>query len=402
MKKTVRLLIFNEPYWDKGLIYTQNILPLKKMADKSHWDLELISFTSLPKLISERKRIRHAKKELEQQCINIIDFPVLFYPTRFMTLFYFLLPWYFLNVWFYIKYLAHKDKHRDVIYSMRSYQVSLGFLKFYGNLDKLIFDLRTDFIEENINRGLFRVNGLTVKYWRKVEKEMLTKFNKSLFISAEFRKNVLDRNQLNDDIERYPIIYNPIDYRHFQSAKRDDHSEDFLYTGSLGHWNNLSNYLDFFLAVATFFPKSKLIICTASPKHKVEPILEQNKYDSIRDRVLIYYNIPYESLPIYYAKCKYGLQIMKKLDTRVGVKFIEYIAAGVMPIVHENVQGAAKLVKDFGLGIVFNDYDLTSPDRLALKIAQAGELDEKSINYTKFRENTDINCIAEKLQRIYA
>lgn len=30
--KIIRLVVFNEPYWDKGLIYSQNILPLLQLV----------------------------------------------------------------------------------------------------------------------------------------------------------------------------------------------------------------------------------------------------------------------------------------------------------------------------------------------------------------------------------
>lgn len=399
--KTIRLAIFNEPYWDKGLIYTQNILPLKKMVELSQDKLEVISFTSLPVLILEWKKIKIAKKEFAKQGIKVKDYPILFYPTRFMALFYFLLPWYFMNIFLYIKYLSYVDKYKTIIYNMRSYQVSLGFLMFYKNKNNLVFDLRTDYIEENINRGLFKAEGITTNYWRRVEKEMLCVFRKSLFISQQFRTTVLQRNCLIEDEEKYPIVYNPIDYSHFQSIKRDEISENFLYTGSLGHWNNITNYLDFFLVISTYFPKSNLIICTASPVYKVEPILKECKYDSIRSRVVVKYNVPYHKLPKYYAKCKYGLQIMDKPDTRVGVKFIEYVAAGILPIVHENVKGAAHLVERFGLGLVFNNHDLIKPSLLADKIYSTAGLDMNSDNYINFREHTDLNLIANKLLKIY-
>lgn len=399
--RDIRLVIFNEPYWDKGLIYTQNILPLQRLSAQKGNKVSVISFTSLPKLILDWKKIKLAKIELRNMGVEVKDCPVLFYPTRFMAVFYFMLPWFFLNVFFYIKALEKKDKNKDVVYSLRSYQIALGFLKFYPYNDNVIFDLRTDFIEENVNRNLFLKDGRTVKYWRKAEKEMLTVFHKSLFISDQFREAVLKRNNISDDEDKYPIVYNPIDYSHFQSVKHEEETEDFLYTGSLGHWNNVENYLDFFLSVAPSFPVSKLIICTNSPEHKVMPILIHDKYSSIRDKVIVNYNVPYSKLPEYYAKCKYGLQIMNKKDTRVGVKFIEYVAAGIIPIVHENVQGAAKLVEKFNIGFVFNDEDYKNSDSFSNRIKEIKCPNISDSKYKLFRESTDINMISNKLSRIY-
>ena len=55
--KIIRLVVFNEPYWDKGLIYSQNILPLLQLVKTKEYTLDVISFTSLPFLLKSKKRI---------------------------------------------------------------------------------------------------------------------------------------------------------------------------------------------------------------------------------------------------------------------------------------------------------------------------------------------------------
>lgn len=400
--KKIKLAIFNEAYWDKGLIYTQNILPLIKLSQSESFEITVISFTSLPMLFLKRKAIKRAKEELTKENVCIKDYPMLFYPTRFMILRYSLIPLYLMNIYFYIKHLAKIDKgEKDVVYSIRSYQAALGFYKFYPHKERIVFDLRTDWIEENINRGLFKKDSSTVKYWKDAEKGMLKAFAKSLFISPEFRNNVLSRHNIKCNNNKHIILYNPIDYRHFQSIGRNKDAVDFLYTGSLGHWNSLNNYLDFFLLISDSFPESRLIVCTASPEHKVNPYLQEEKYDKIRNRVIVYYNVPYEELPKYYSKCKYGLQIMNKVDSRVGVKFIEYIASGVTPIVHENVRGAANMSNAFNIGLTFNDDDISDVKRFCDRIKQMKCVDFNSQNYLDFKSQTDLNTLTERLTKIY-
>ena len=124
--KKIRLVVFNEPYWDKGLIYSQNILPLLQLVKTKEYSLDVLSFTSLPFLFKSRTDIQATKDELAEYGVNVRNFPVLFYPTRFMLLRFFLLPFYFLNVFFYIKYLNRKDdkEHSEILYSFRSYQAA--------------------------------------------------------------------------------------------------------------------------------------------------------------------------------------------------------------------------------------------------------------------------------------
>lgn len=397
--KKVNLVIFNEPYWDKGLIYTQNILPLIELTKGTDIPLNIVSFTSLPFLIMKYKAIRKAKKEFKQSGVSVTDFPVMFYPTRYMLLRWLLIPFYYLNVYIYIKWLNKKDREDQStnIYSVRSYQAALGFLSFFHDKNKIVFDTRTDWIEENINVGNFKEKSRTVTFWRKKEKLMLQTFKKTLFISPVFRHNVLLRNGMELDDTKYLVVYNPIDYKHFESIKNNDTNNNFLYTGSLGHWNNISIYLDFFKQVAFMMPSSKLIVCTSSPAHKIIPILQKPKYNSIRDRVELHFNVPYSELPEYYAQCTFGLQLMSKKDSRVGVKFIEYIASGLVPIVNENVMGAVALARKFNIGIVLNN---NSDADIIEKIEKAKrKITEENLN--AFREITDLRQIKKILTPIY-
>lgn len=399
--KNIRLVVFNEPYWDKGLIYSQNILPLLQLVKTRNYSLDIFSFTSLPMLFKHQRQIQKTKNDLKQYNVSIRDFPILFYPTRFMLLRYLLIPYYYINVYFYIIFLNWKDKDlKELFYSIRSYQAALGFLKFYKKKERIIFDTRTDWIEENINIGNFKPRDRTVKYWEKAEKQMLLKFRKTLFISDLFRDAVLKRHSINLDENRYCLVYNPIDYKHFQSVKNNDYNNNFLYTGSLGHWNNISIYLDFFMNLADKMPTSKLIICTSSPVHKVKPIFNQTKYDLIRNRVEIHYNVPYSELPSYYARCTYGLQLMNKKDTRVGVKFIEYIAANLIPIVNTNVMGAAALSRKYDIGIVLEDMG-DNVDAISCRLKQIKQ-NRTNSKLSDFRKLTDINEFANILKPIYS
>lgn len=400
--KKIRLVVFNEPYWDKGLIYSQNILPLLQLVKTGKYSLDIISFTSLPFLFKSKTNIQATKNDLKQYGVNVRNFPVLFYPTRFMLLRYFLLPFYFLNVFLYVKFLNHQDEKSDkeIFYNIRSYQAALGFLKFYKNKDRIVFDTRTDWIEENINVGNFKPDGATVKFWRNAEKQMLLKFRKTLFISDLFRDAVLKRHSIKLDDNKYCLVYNPINYKHFHSVQNHDQDNNFLYTGSLGHWNNISIYLDFFLKVADKMPSSKLIVCTGSPIHKIEPTFNLPKYDAIRNRVEIHYSVPYSELPSFYARCTYGLQLMSKKDTRVGVKFIEYIAANLIPIVNTNVMGAAALARKYEIGIVLDD-ETEEVDSIINRLEQIKQNSNNS-KLAKFRKITDLNEFANILKPIYS
>ncbi len=399
--KTIKLAVFNETYWDKGLIYSQNLLPLLNLAEKTGDKIELISFTSIAMMILKHKEIKITKEELGKRGVVVSNFPMLFYPTRFMLLKIGLIPLFFVNVFLYIKWLCWKDRNQDVVYSVRSYQAALAFLKFYTHKKNVVFDLRTDWIEENINRGLFSADSITARYWYKQEKAMLIGFAKSLFISPAFMDNVLKRHNIPVDTNKYHIVYNPIDYKHFESGKQHNKKNIFLYTGSLGHWNQLENYLDFFKSIYTDFFEAELIICTNSPKAKVESIINKKDYSAIKPSVKVFYNVSYQDLPKIYAQCRYGLQIMTKQDSRVGVKVIEYVAADIVPIVHSNVQGAAALINETKVGVVFDDSDKQDNKLLIERIKAKSDIDKENEGYKAFKSLTDLNEISKQLINIY-
>lgn len=396
--KIIRLGVFCEDYWSKGLIYSQNILPLKQLCDRYNHKLEIISFTSFFMYIRNYRKIKQFKKEMKEQNVRVVDLCTYYIPTRYMTSWWFNIPLLYLSSFIYIKYFRLVDGNKDIIYNLRSYEISYLFLKQYGRTNNLIFDPRTDWIEENINSGLFKENSLSVKFWNKVERSIIQRFRKTIFISDIFKNNTIAKHNLTDE-RKLCVLYNPIDYNHFSHVSKKHDIKTFLYTGSLGDWNRLENYLDFFKIYYDYNSQSKLLVCTSTSRARVESILNNEKYDEIRNRVEVRYKVSYGNLPQVYSDCDYGLQLMMKKDSRVGVKVIEYIAAGIQPIVHENVQGAAFICEKYNIGIVIRSND--SKQDIINKIESLQMLDTESDNYKSFQNLSDLNCIINQLYDIY-
>lgn len=395
--KKIRLVIFNEYFWDKGLIYTQNIQPLLNLSKATGSEFEILSFTPIPSYLMLRKEIASFRDEMITAGVRVRHMPILYYPTRYMLTRWFMLPFFCLNVMFYVLWLKWKDKNKDVVYNVRSYQAALAFYLFYKDKKNLVFDPRTDWIEENINAGNFNERSLTVNLWNKYEKGFISSFKRTIVISDIFRNNLIKKHD-NIDGSKISICYNPIDYKLFSIKPITHDNVIFLYTGSFGQWNKIETYLDFFDIYHRRNSNSELIICTSSSRKKVESVLGEEKYGTIRNLITIYYNVNHEDLPEIYARCDYGLQLMKKKDSRVGVKFVEYVAAGLTPIVTDNVQGAAYLIDKFNLGLIIKEED--SEDAIYSKVSGAPKIDKDSSNYQIFKSLTDLNGIEKILKEI--
>lgn len=391
--KKIRLVIFNETYWNKGLIYSQNIQPLYRLSKEKGAEFEVISFTSLPMFFRKRKQILKAKRELLLEGIKIKNKFVLVYPHRFFFPSRMMIPFLYMNVFLYILFISWQDRKKDVTLFLRSYQTALFFNKFYKEKNNLIFDTRTDWLEENVNLGRIKRNSITYNYWHKNLRDIVDSFRKTLCISEVCKQNMC--NSLGVSDTRIDVIYNPIDYEHFNRPKVKHESVNFLYTGSIGNWNKLENYLDIFKIYNKHNSNSKVYICTATVPSVVNSVLNRQEYDGVRNSIEVHYDVSYDDLPKYYSLCDFGFQLMRIPDSRVGVKFVEYIAAGVTPIINSNVQGAVYLVDKYKMGVVLPDK--ASEDEIINMIERGkGCIDRSNSEYQAFKELTDINSIVKR------
>lgn len=374
-KTNIRFTIFNEDFWGNGLIYTQNLLPLIKLLENNvdFYNIEIHSFTSILDLILYRKQIKNFKKEFKVLGIKTIIYPTFFVRSRIFILRWYVFPFYIFSTYFYLVYLILNDfifPKKNIIYHLRSYPIAFLFSYFYKGKAKLIFDPRSDFNHENKKINFWKENSLTDKLWYKIEKKILIKSSKVIFISESFRDDLLLRHKIVQNDKKHFLFYNPIDFKKFEIAfdtVRNMNEIKFLYTGSLNNWNNLETYLDFFLNIKVLMPLSTFFIATNSRSNSFQHILDKEKYKEIIKDITFFYGLKYNQLPELYKECSIGLQLMDDPDSRIGVKFVEYLASGLIPLVNTNVRGAAKFCEK-GLGIIVDNSVKSNYDAICDKI----------------------------------
>ena len=406
MKKKIRFMIFNEAYWNKGLIFSQNILPLMKLKQKNeNYIIQIFAFCSILDLYLYKSKIRSFSKDLNSEGISVINFPIFFIRSRYFALRWYIIPFFILSIFPYIIYLIIKDYFKsedNVFYHLRSYPISFAFSLLYKGKAKLIFDPRSDFNAENKKIHLWENNSITDKMWNNYERQILLKSYKSIFISESQRKETLTRHGINIAENKFILFFNTIDFQYFEetfNVNKEIYDINFLYTGSLGNWNDLNTYLVFFQRIRPFFPKSILHIVSSTKKRKLETIIENPRYKEIIPYLNIQYNIPYDKLPHVYKGNSVGLQLMSQADNRVGVKFIEYLAAGLTPIVNQNVKGAVEFCEK-GLGIVVNE-DMDYKKIAEQIIQMRSDIINRIKNYNMAKSFFDINETYINLEKIY-
>ena len=229
-------------------------------------------------------------------------------------------------------------------------------------------------IQELSNIGVWAPQSLSAKLWKRLERLIVEKCKVTLFISGPMKADILCRCGLKDDAAKYVIYYNQADFSRF-NIRRYPRQNNFLYSGSLGNWNALHAYLEFFSKVREHIDDAQLYVATSVAPSKYAEALSDPKFDSIRSRIVVFDRPDYSDLPRIYSECKYGLQLMSYRDTRIGVKFVEYIAAGLVPIVNENVAGAAHFCRKHALGFVV-DSQLERVDRSFCSLIERARVDE--------------------------
>lgn len=384
--KRISLVIFNEKYWDKGLIYNQNIKPLLTIK-KKHPDINirLISFTPIIMLLYKYKIIKSAESNLKSEGVKTINLPLFFFPVRCMAMRWYLIPILYINVFPYLLIFNVIDMilGKREIYNLRSYIPALIFSTLYFKKDSLFFDTRTDFIVEQLNIERWSKSSLSHNFWIRAEKYIINHTAKTFFISDVQKNDTLNRHSIENDENKFLIFYNPIDVKLIDSCVDQERVCDFVYSGSLGNWNNLDQYLTFFLQIKPYFTNAKFYILTGTNHKLFKHTVDSDKYDPIRNDIIIIFNAAPQEIFKIYKKVTYGLQIMSKTDSRVGVKVVEYIASGVIPIVSDNVLGACALITKYDVGLIYNgEVDDSFVEKMKLKVHDS-ELQRKQENVKK-------------------
>lgn len=399
--KKVNFIIYNENFWDANLIYSQNILPLELITAKDERiQIRVHCFVPLFTLILKNNSIRQFAQARKANGI-LINFIPSIVPMARLSLRYFIIP---LHLIILLPYLGIKLLlSPGQVYHARSYLPGLALSFFRHRRSKFIFDPRSDFINENIGLS-WSSRSLTQFLWTRFERRILRKAHNTIFISKAMRDDICSRNNLDLNFPNIHILYNPVQFDILkQTFFKSRDKINFLYTGSLNNWNNLETYLDFYASIVSYFQDSVLQIYTNTPAEKLRGIDRINRDSKLKNKVFISKIDPSE-IPEKYQGFSFGLQLMTKPDSRVGVKYVEYLSAGVIPITNRNVRGAAEISQGLQYGIVLDDLDFSNPEPTSRKIISAFSNLSKIKNealYKKLYNMFDVKTLANKLIYIY-
>lgn len=305
----------------------------------------------------------HIKNRTYQNSINIpLAIP---YKLFMFNIFFFMTP---IFAFIYALILLPIVKKNSIVIS-RSYFPSLVMLILskLKNVD-YIFDTRSLFIDESTLNGTIKENGLNYKMWKYLEKKILCSSSKTTAVSLK-QKEYYELICPTVLVELIPCYVSPVEIisegKKLELRKKIGFNNDDIviaYFGSMDNgWNNIDMYASFFKECKNFGYKILLI------SQNYNSLKLDNRLSSEHITILNTNNKSSKELQEYLQIADYGVVLMKKAadwETRLSVKFVEYLNVGLKVIVGEYVGEAARYAKDVFKNDTVIYYDKNSIESL--------------------------------------
>ena len=368
-------LTYGEPIFSQ-LLQTQAIRLLQLLSRKGAVTIEWVAFISLVDLLFQREKMRRIQAEVSQAGITLTLIPLPILYSRYFLPRAWLLPWLlFLGK---LSLSTHFWRHEqpDLLHA-RGYMATLLAVvsRKHRNDFRILFDPRSLFPEENVTAGNWTVHSIDFALWKRLEVYMLKRVDTVVGVSAGFRQ--LLRDLLPSTLLSFAVVPCTVDAQNYDQVpvERDNVLKEFgmpfdsvvmVYAGSIGRWNSPKTIARYFYYAWRADSRCRLLVIT------------NGRFDHL-ERELFKYKLPVDTCCIvhvassqvarYLKVCDVGLQVMEPaLDspTRLGVKFAEYMAAG-LPVIVNRYAGAAKdQVEMNGVGVVVDQPELEMEQALTM------------------------------------
>jgi len=296
---------------------------------------------------SRKKRI--LRKDLDGRNIKVHFLPFIgpAFPVAWWLLPFVCVQWFFaiILLWF---FKGFKQLH------CRSYHAGLiGLLvKKIINVD-YIFDPRSPMPEENVSSGRWKMLSNNYKVWKLLEAKIVAGSKRTVLISEcqkDLYKGPFDSRKFVTIPNSYP--------RSFDDSYENEigplsYSYDFAYVGSFGHWNKAEDYVRFLKGINELSKRSYSMLFLVRGDGLKSVLFAADKVGLSRG-LFDAYSLPQKEVKEALKMCRFGLYFMKNEDPRLGVKTVEYIRSGLKVIVSDTIKGAANVVEENDLGVVWD------------------------------------------------
>ncbi|MBR3131112.1 hypothetical protein IKG31_00880 [Candidatus Saccharibacteria bacterium] len=370
------------------IVKSQVIDLLSKNSNKE--EIHLLWIKRIDSYFRNRKKITETKKILKKNKIILHEIP--FIVGRFP-----LTKRVFDFAYLQVKRSIAKiiGKYKIQIVQTRGYNAGLLITKIIKEY-KLkrtahIFDPRSPYLTEIQSTYDITTDSKRYNFWNSSEEYIFREATYTIATSNSFKEYVNSRGGKaiyipnNSEIKNINIAIN---------KSRHKRRNSICYVGSMGHgWNNVDTYINF---IENIYKIEKNINYEFYILEQCIPLVTEKINQSIIPNSKIKISsVPPEKISDEIAGCLAGMQIMSSKDTRLGIKTVDYLSAGVPIICNRNAMGASDLVNKTGLGWNIDKIKIET----IVELMKQNNLSEKCIKYAYDNFSTD--SIALKYDKLY-
>jgi glycosyltransferase involved in cell wall biosynthesis len=289
------------------------------------------------------------------------------------------------------------------IFHARSYHAALASYCLW-KLTKIpfVFDPRSPFPEENVAASRWKPNSMDYLFWKNIEKILCRNSKATLLTSQPFAQQFKQYTNMNNQIiipNNYPKKFEQI--LNQNKNKNISSGIKICYVGSIGHWNDLNVYKNFFECLFDVMNYSLKIIFLV-PERSVKTVYEMFLNSKIPEENFNVKFVEQDSILAEISDCTAGIYLMNRDDVRLGVKFVEYLASGLPVIVSSNIAGAAYFVKKNNVGFLLDN----SPNYKEISIF-LNNVNENRLEWNYRCKNIAMDefspeSVANKLLKVYS
>lgn len=356
-KRKIAYIIYNDRP-NSGLVHSQVLTLLRHIKSRRRdYDLTLIAIWQPWVFFLYRQAIAQMARELEGCGIKLENRPFAFLPGRYFMYDYRRLP--FLVALESIMFRLLRLGRFQLVHC-RSYLPSLIVARLksrYGY--KCIFDMRSLFPEEYVTVGRWTLGSPTYRLWKEYERYTVQHSDSFTAVSLPM-KQAADQIVEGRKADYIPISADMARFR-FDPSKRAEirrrnaWEDKFViaYLGSLGFgglWNNIENYCRYYQRMQGVSDKLHMVFLVPGVLDGFTAVLDQ--YGIGEDQYTFVENP--SDLSEWLSAADAGIHVMSPGPdgyTRLGVKVVEYLSAGLPVITNANVGAAADFVAANDVGI---------------------------------------------------
>jgi hypothetical protein len=322
-------LIINEDI-NSGLLKSQVIAPINNLKNNKVTIINIHKFY----------------KKTEDSNINI---PFAIPYKIFMFNFFFLITP--LIAFFYALILYFKVEKDSIIIARSYFPTLVAYILSKIKKINFIFDSRSLFVDENVLINNIKVGSKNYNMWKYFEKQFVTNAKTTIAVSLkqqEYYKSLDSKSTIElipCYISKAKIINNDILLK--KKNELGFKSDDIIvcYFGSLDNgWNNIDMYTEAFNKIIN--NGHKVLVISQNYENLIQDERISNKNILLLDTRKLQTNELFEYMQI----CDYGIILMRKLadwETRLSVKFVDYLNNGLQIIVGEYVGEAVRYSNQF-------------------------------------------------------